>query len=110
MAWRAPVDAGQAELFGRLDALYHYATGKRLERSAAALATVLDLLCAYGSSGVEEVFAYWLRHPEYSGGGDDPLEVLTDESVYADLAALAGQDDARARLVARFSPASDPTR
>lgn len=96
------------ELFGRLDAVYYYATGKRLDRSNAALATVEALLCNYGMAAVDEVWAWWMRHPEYGGGCDEPLDAFADESVFADLSALAFQEEARARLAARFATASVP--
>lgn len=89
------------ECFGRLDALYHEAMGRRLERSAQSLETVEDLLCAYGMPDTEQAWAWWMRNPDYGRDCADPLAYFMDGSVCDDIRILAFADGARSRLAAR---------
>jgi len=98
--WRES-DAGTCEAFGRLDALYHFATGGRLDRSSDSLEIIGRLLCNYGMEAIEEVWGWWMREPDYGRDCRDPLGYFTESSVFDDIYALAIADTARARLAAR---------
>jgi hypothetical protein len=91
------------ETFGRLDALYHAATGRRLERSGLALEIIQGLLCTRGMGETEDVWAWWMRAPEYGRDCAGPLDYFADDSIFDDVRTLAFADEAKARLAARAS-------
>jgi hypothetical protein len=98
--WRES-DPGICETFGRLDALYHAATGRRLKRSRCSLEIVQGLVCGYGMDAVEWMWAWWMREPEYGRDCGDPLAYFADDSTFDDIHVLAIADEARSRLLAR---------
>ncbi len=98
---RRDSDPQICELFGRLDALHHAATGGRLTRSGRTLETVEGLLCAYGMCATEEAWAWWICEPDYGRDCADPLSYFADRDVFEDINALAIAGEARARLAAR---------
>ena len=103
---RREANPAVCEIFGRFDALYHRATGKRLERSARALATMESLLCHYGMCESEEVWAWWVGEPAYGRDGADPLDYFAGEAL-DDIRILALAEGARLRLASRSAKPGD---
>ena len=105
---RRESDAGTCELFGRFDALYHQATGRRLERSGRSLETVETLLCHYDICQMEDAWAWWVREPVYGRDCADPLDYFAGDSLN-DIFVLAFADEARSRLAARSQELREAT-
>jgi hypothetical protein len=94
------IDAGVCETFGRLDAWYNAATGRRLERSKGSFEIVQGLMRGYSMSAIEGAWAWWMREPDLGRDCREPLVYFADEDVLDDIYALAVAEQARSRLLA----------